>query len=520
MNKWRYFLFYLLALAPVLSYPAKKNIKPQLPSHYQSIYRTLDPTSIAENLAFYELYPETEEGKKALETAWILLFGSKAPPLEVVELPHIDVHDIISLITKEETPATTMMTEGQLCLFEKAAYRLKNRQLKGYSAWSKEEVLSLPSDEIDLGRALLLYQFQNDEDAKKKIRSYEATLDLMALQILARIKEKASIEDMIAQINHFIFYDMRFRFPPHSIHIKDIDLYTYLPSVIDSRLGVCLGVSTLYLCLAQRIGLDLDIITPPGHIYICYDMDGKLINIETTARGINLPTDTYLGINTAKLKKRNMKEVVGMAFFNQAPIFSRKEDFQSAIELYQRALEYMPDDPLVKMLLGINYLFIGNKKAGETLMKEVRGLTFEGEVTPETIPEDYLSGRTDAKGIKMIFMPVDETRESIIKKQQELKIHLKKYPKFRAGILQLAITYLQLGRSQEGYDVLMKYHAIDPNNPMVEYYLSMICLQRLDYMQAWSFYQNAEAIVTQAHHHPKALKGLKATLQRSCPNPY
>ena len=98
---------------------------------------------------------------------------------------------------------------------------------------------------------------------------------------------------------------MRFRFPPHSLHAKDIDIYTFLPSVLDGRRGVCLGVSILYLCLAQRLGLDLEIITPPGHIYVRYQSpEGEMINIETTARGIDIPSERYLGMETRKLQTK------------------------------------------------------------------------------------------------------------------------------------------------------------------------------------------------------------------------
>ena len=171
------------------------------------------------------------------------------------------------------------------------------------------------------------------------------------------------------------------------------------------------------------------------------------------------------------------------------------------------------------MLQGITYLFIGKKKEGEALLKQVQAVTFDGAIARESMPEDYLSGKVDAKGIKMVFMPVDETRESIIAKQNELKAYLKKYPKFRAGLLQLATTYLQLGRGQEAYEVLMSYHKIDPHNPTIEYYLCIISMQRYDYMKAWAFYTSTEKIVTEAGHHPKALKSLKASLQRLAPSP-
>jgi tetratricopeptide (TPR) repeat protein len=426
---------------------------------------------------------------------------------------------MIGLVNKQWKESELSITEQQLAMIDKAAERLDHKRLDGNQVWTKEEVLRLPTEEVDLARALLIYQFESEANSKQKIREYEATLDLMALQILAKLKKYPSAEDVINEINEFIFHEMRFRFPPHSLYAKDIDMYTFLSSVMDSRLGVCLGVSTLYLCLAQRLGLDLEIITPPGHIYLRYNNGSKIINIETTARGIHLPTETYLGINTQYLQRRTMKEVVGMAFFNQASVMSEREDHKAAIELYELALQYVEDEPLFKMLLGMHYLFHGQKAEGTQLLKQVSGVKFEGAIVPESMPEDYIKGRVDIAGLKMIFQRVDETRESILAKQRELKDHLQKYPKFRAGLMMLATTYLQLGRTQEAYEVLLSYHKIDPTNPVVEYYLTVVCVQRYDYIKAWSFYQTMEKILSEAHHTPRMLKELKSSLQRVCPCP-
>lgn len=219
-------------------------------------------------------------------------------------------------------------------------------------------MLALPPEEIDLSRGLLINQFNEN---KESIRQYEASLDLMALQILARLPHGASPITQIQAINRFIFQEMRFRFPPHSLYAKDIDLYTFLPSVLDSREGVCLGISILYLSLAQRIGLPLEIITPPGHIYIRYRDGIKVINIETTARGINLPSDVYLGIDTRRLHERTIKEVIGMAFINQASVAWGLNEYETTTKLYEIAKDYVPNDPLLKFFLGLNYLFIGKK---------------------------------------------------------------------------------------------------------------------------------------------------------------
>ena len=147
-------------------------------------------------------------------------------------------------------------------------------------------------------------------------------IDLMALQIRSTLSPNSKPEEKIDAINRFIFEELGFRFPPHSCYATNVDLYTFLPSVLDSRRGVCLGVSILYICIAQRLSLPLEMITPPGHIYVRYKNGEKEINIETTARGIHLEVlETYLAINTRSLQQRNVKEVIGLSHFNQASVY-------------------------------------------------------------------------------------------------------------------------------------------------------------------------------------------------------
>jgi regulator of sirC expression with transglutaminase-like and TPR domain len=402
-------------------------------------------------------------------------------------------------------------------LIKKISGHLANRSKKGAGLSSREAIFQLPSEEIDLARALLLFQ-SNVEDLDY-IEQYEAILDLMTLQILARLPPNASDLQKIHTLNDFIFQQMQFRFPPRSLYAHDIDLYTFLPSVIDNRQGVCLGVSILYLCLAQRLDLDLHIITPPGHIYLSYPSKEREVNIETTARGLDLPSEEYLGINTRSLQKRTIKEVIGLAFVNEASLFWQKDEYQKAIELYKKAQMFIPKDPLIKMFLGINYVLAGEKALGKKILREIRNVTVEEVVSPETIPDDYLRGRIDIEGIRIVFLSVDETCESIIQKQKKLQQVLVRYPKFRAGIFQLAITWLQLNRSMEALQTLETYYDLDPNNATVAYYLTILSLQRLNFNQAWKYWHVANNLTLERNYNPKILKNLHVQLKRVCPDP-
>lgn len=474
-----------------------------------ALYCSLDPLSVSQNFAFYELYPHSNEGKQALKRAWSLLKQNKATHWK---LPAIDLKPIVSLVNKDSREILPL-DQDQISFIQQLAKHLHNRKLKGYHVKNEEQVLALPPQEIDVCKALFIAQ-------KEDGMLYEAAIDLMALQILARLPCQATHLQKIQAINQFIFHEMRFRFPPHSLWAKDVDVYTFLPSVIDSRKGVCLGVSILYLCIAQRLDLPLEIITPPGHIYLRYiKQDQSILNIETTARGINTPSEMYLGVETKALEKRNQKELIGLAFINQAAVFWGKKEYQEAIHLYEIAQKYLPHDPLLKEFLGYNYLFVGDREKGIAYLQEIKDYVPPYAITNHTMAQDFLNQRVDVEGLKTVFLSVDEHRESILEKRKALESCLKKHPKFRAGIFQLAGTWLQLGREKEAKTILENYILIDPHEPTVNYYLSVIYLKRFDYLKAWKYFLKAKKILKAHNHYPKALKELEMALIQNCPTP-
>jgi tetratricopeptide (TPR) repeat protein len=487
----------------------------------QSLYTSLDPTSVAQHLAFYELYPDTLLGKQALRRAWELLQGDKVPE-SILSL--FNPASIISFVNRvpgsSETP---LLAEDLIIAIEKLAKHLHNRSLEGFHVWDSKAMEELSPDQIDLSRAIFLSEIQQDtREERTKIRCHETHIDLMALQIKARLGPAASAVEKIRAINDFIFHELEFRFPPRSLYAKDVDVYTLLPSVLDRRRGVCLGVSILYLCLAQRLDLALEAITPPGHIYVRYVNpadNAPVINIETTARGIDIPSEVYLGIETYQLQKRSVKEVVGLALMNKASASWQRKDFATAIRLYEQAKPYLPRDYLLTMFLGCSYLFAGKTEEGKASLEMLKTVDSPYWTGLDSIAQDYLNGKANADAILTVFSEIDEKRSSILEKQEKLKQVEKQWPEFRQGLVHLAITYLQLGREKESLPLLERCDRLDPTDPTISYYLSVIYFQRRHFAKAWRYLQQTEAIVFPRGHHPKALKELRESLQIACPEP-
>jgi tetratricopeptide (TPR) repeat protein len=492
-----------------------------LAASLSSLYSTLDPTSVSQHFAFYELYPKTPEGRQALKHAWELLSGGCADWDPELVLPSLDPQPLINFVNRSSQDSAPTLNDEQLTVIDKLSRHLLNRQLQGYGIWDHAAMMKLPVEEIDLARGLLLAEMGDGPEERQKVRSYEANIDLMALQIYARLKQDSTPLEKIRAMNDYIFSEMRFRFPPHSLHAKDIDIYTFLPTVLDSRRGVCLGVSILYLCLAQRLGVALEAITPPGHIYVRYvDPNGEILNIETTARGIDVPSEMYLGMETRKLQKRDIKQVIGLAFMNQAAVSWHREDPKTAVALYEKARPFLgEDDYLLNMFLGFNYLFIGREEEGRSLLKKIKGVVPDHAIVGDTVTEDFLAGLANADAIQAIYSEVNEGRDSIVEKQKKLEKVVEQFPKFRQGVFHLATTWLQLGREKEALPILEKYIAMNPKDPTVNYYIAAIHFQRRNFNKAWTYLKASEELVFAKDHKPRALKELRSALQRACPEP-
>lgn len=480
------------------------------------LYNRLDPYSVTQHLAFYDLYGHRAIGQKALGDAWTLLTGStqynQASPLSLPGTAAIN--SLIALVTKDTSQPAPSLTPQELILIESLSRRLAHVRLKGHDATDEEQVIALPPEQIDLARGLFLSQFGPD---LTKLKVYEAMLDLMALQVLARLPSDATHETKIQALNAFIFEEMRFRFPPHSVYKKEIEAYTSLPDILDSHRGVCLGVSILYLCLAQRLDLPLEMITPPGHIYVRYRNGDKIINIETTARGIHVDCEEYLSVNTRALQLRTIKEVIGLAHVNYAAYFLQRGDFKGARTLYQKAVPYLPDDPLVSQLLGYACLLVGETNRGRALLEKIRDHLPDHSITKDTTPEDYLNGYADLECLKAMFQYPEEDRQSLLAHKTRMEQVVKQHPRFRSGLLQLALAWLQLHRTKEALEVLNQYLLLDNNDPEVHLYLTNISIERKDYPKAWVHLRETERLVHARDYNPKPIKELRKQLASTYP---
>lgn len=464
----------------------------------QTLYHALDPGSVSEHMALYQLYPQTEMGQKALRDAWKLLNPSSTQiDIQDIYLPENIFSKLCRFISGETLSfEKSSYFESEINLIDKLASNLANRKLQGFQVTSERALLKLPEDEIDIARAVLLSELGNSSKSLEQIRMIEAMLDMMALQIKATLSENSSPQSIIAAINNFIFDKQHFRFPSIQEHEKTIDQYTFLPSVITQKRGVCLGVSILYLAIAQRLDLELIPITPPGHIFISYRKDDEIINIETTCRGVDLEDKIYANINYPKLVHRTLKEVVGMAQFNLASHYiTVKQDYPKAIQAYEKALKYLPDDCMVLELLACAHYLNGKREKAYKILKRTQSLSHPLSLYKDPLSEDILYKRCDAEALELVISHIDNSFDAIENKILLLKETLEQYPRFLSGLFMLAGLQLEIGYHKDALTTLERYHEQDNQNPQVEFLLAHLYFARNNYPKAYIHLQQTKSLI-------------------------
>lgn len=347
-------------------------------SYMKGLWSRIQPTSLRDMLCFFHLYPDVAQ-KNELDLRLGKALSLSGDFLDTKKI----IKTLLSCLIEPPTldgQETLLWSEETLKEIEAlSATRLKPRC--GYiQANSLDDLLKVDPSKWDISQvAWLCSCYPSTKQAEAAaMRQYYARIDLLALSALFAIeKESVKPENLsliqIEKINQIVFQEQGFEFPPLLDHQSRIDLYTSVPSMLSSKKGVCLGVSVLYLAIAQRLGLDLELVTPPGHIYLSFSLaNGEQRNIETTANGMNVPEEFYRPLQSSRLIKRELKELPGLILMNTASVFLRDEKFAEASLIYDQALKFLnPNTSFFIQELAMLCHWLGNRPGANSFAQKL-----------------------------------------------------------------------------------------------------------------------------------------------------
>ena len=224
-------------------------------------------------------------------------------------------------------------------------------------------IAGLPDGEVPLGKTLLLVSSLGRKGLDGETIDpdvVEKEIDRLADRIRPALADRKDPRDVISALNRFLFDREGFTY---DCVAGNTDNYL-LDRVIARRRGNCLGLTALYLALAERLSLPLYGVYVPSHCFVRYEGAGVRFNIETGDKGAEWENGRYLrefGLAEGRpyLKSLGRKETVGVYLKSLGAAFSRRGMEAEAIDLYGMAAAFHPGLPDARFNLGVSYQKIG-----------------------------------------------------------------------------------------------------------------------------------------------------------------
>jgi regulator of sirC expression with transglutaminase-like and TPR domain len=167
----------------------------------------------------------------------------------------------------------------------------------------------------------------------------------MAADLSQTIGPNDSPEAIITKLNLYIFTRLQMIPQPDNNGME----FTCLTGILDNKKSSCLGLTGLYLVLAEKLDLPLYGVLLPGHSFVRYQNGPTERNIETLRNGIERsdqfykeyfnvqnPGDTYL-------RNLNNDELLALYNFNLGNACRERGLFEDAERKYRQATRLFPE---------------------------------------------------------------------------------------------------------------------------------------------------------------------------------
>jgi tetratricopeptide (TPR) repeat protein len=126
--------------------------------------------------------------------------------------------------------------------------------------------------------------------------------------------------------------------------------FMFLPSVLKSRRGGCVGLGMLYLSLAELLTLRMESVLRPGHLYVRVPGAGGHQNVELLRQGEAMPDDWYEnrfpipgGKAPAYGRPLSSGELLGVVAYNVGNERQASGRLTEARSAFERATQAFPD---------------------------------------------------------------------------------------------------------------------------------------------------------------------------------
>jgi len=244
----------------------------------------------------------------------------------------------------------------------------------GLAAGSVPEALSLPEGEIDIGRAVLLVAREDRPDLD--VDGYVRRLDDLAARLRRRLPPGATVHEAVSRLVEVVqpaaSVAARPSVPAGGVSTlpPEIDL----ARILDGEPGNCLGLSLLYLAVAERVGIPMRGVSAPEHFFVRFDDGVSRVNAEPTRDGRPVPDRVYRqrrGISAESiargvyLRSESKRQVLASLLANRAGYRALAGRLDDAFADAERALAVKPYWPQGYVNRGLAHELAGRRREAD-----------------------------------------------------------------------------------------------------------------------------------------------------------
>src|SRR3990167_5897844 len=190
---------------------------------------------------------------------------------------------------------------------------------------------------------------------------YLKKLDNIIKNIQTSLRDETEPEQIIKIINIVLFNELQFKY----VQTGGLE-HISLNKVLDTNTGNCVGLSILYLCIAEGLRLPIYGVSVPEHIFVRYDDGDFRKNIETGYEGMATPDSYYVNMPGKRipqicikagcyLKNLNLNEVIANIYLNRSLIQKNDGKLDAALKDVNHAIELHGNDAAAFCNRGVIY---------------------------------------------------------------------------------------------------------------------------------------------------------------------
>jgi regulator of sirC expression with transglutaminase-like and TPR domain len=211
-----------------------------------------------------------------------------------------------------------------------------------------EDILSRPDGEVDLAEASLLVAAE--EYSELDVRGYLARLDELGCSLRLRLEEEPRPERAVMALNRYMFHELGFR--GNTEQYYDVR-NSYLNEVLDRRVGIPLSLSTVYMEVARRAGLEVEGVGLPGHFVVRVQTAGRPLLVDPFHGGTLLTEKDCQGrldrifggkvtLEPKMLRPCSRKDMLERMLRNLKAIYLRDQDVDRALRVVDLIVRIQP----------------------------------------------------------------------------------------------------------------------------------------------------------------------------------